>query len=90
MMNKGAKGKLLIPSYLGFGANGAPPKIAPNSNLIFDIKVTDVLNQQQYQVELEKEQQQMQQQQRMMQQLQQMQRQQQQQKQQQQPPNGSK
>ena len=90
MMNKGAKGKLLIPSYLGFGANGAPPKIAPYSNLIFDIKVTDVLNEQQYQQELEKEQQQMQQQQRMMQQLQQMQRQQQQQKQQQQPPNGSK
>jgi FKBP-type peptidyl-prolyl cis-trans isomerase len=89
MMNKGAKGKLLIPSYLGFGANGAPPKIAPNSNLIFDIKVTDVLNQQQYEEELQKEQQQMQQQQRMMQQLQQMQRQQ-QQKQQQQPPNGSK
>ncbi|RNI35289.1 hypothetical protein EFY79_13630 [Hanamia caeni] len=90
MMNKGAKGKLLIPSYLGFGANGAPPKIAPNANLVFDIKVTDVLNQQQYQQELEKQQQQMQQQQRMMQQLQQMQRQQQQQKQQQQPPNGSK
>ena len=90
MMNKGAKGKLLIPSYLGFGANGAPPKIAPNANLVFDIKVTDVLNQQQYQQELEKQQQQMQQQQRMMQQLQQMQRQPQQQKQQQQPPNGSK
>jgi FKBP-type peptidyl-prolyl cis-trans isomerase len=84
MMRKGTTGKLLIPSYLGFGANGAPPKIAPNANLIFDIKVTDVLNQQQYQEELDKQQKQMQQQQQMMQQLQQMQRQQ-QQKQQQEP-----
>ena len=83
MMRKGSKGKLLIPSYLGFGAHGAPPKIAPNSNLIFDIKVTDVLNQEQYQVEQEKQQKQMEQQRQMMQQLQQMQRQQQQQKQQQ-------
>ena len=82
MMRKGTVGKLLIPSYLGFGPHGAPPKIAPNANLIFDIKVTDVLNQQQYQEELDKEQKQQQQQRQMMQQLQQMQRQQQQQKQQ--------
>jgi FKBP-type peptidyl-prolyl cis-trans isomerase len=79
MMKKGSKGKLLIPSYLGFGPNGQPPKIAPNANLIFDIEVTDVLNQQQYQEELDKQQKQMQQQRQMMQQLQQMQRQQQQQ-----------
>ncbi|MEO8822942.1 MAG: FKBP-type peptidyl-prolyl cis-trans isomerase, partial [Ginsengibacter sp.] len=50
LMKKGSKGKLIIPSYLGYGANGAPPKIAPNSNLVFDIEITDVLNQQQYQV----------------------------------------
>ncbi|MEO8822215.1 MAG: FKBP-type peptidyl-prolyl cis-trans isomerase, partial [Ginsengibacter sp.] len=74
--------KLIIPSYLGYGANGAPPKIAPNSNLVFDIEITDVLNQQQYQVVLDKQQKQMEQQRQMMQQLQQMQRQQQQQKQQ--------
>lgn len=89
MMRKGTVGKLLIPSYLGFGANGAPPKIAPNANLIFDIKVADVLNQQQYQVELDKQQKQMQQQRQMMQQLQQMQRQQ-QQKQPPESPNGKK
>ncbi len=78
LMRKGTKGKILIPSYLGFGAAGAPPKIAPNSNLVFDIKVTDVLNQQQYQEVVDKQQKQMEQQRQMMQQLQQMQRQQQQ------------
>ena len=78
LMRNGTKGKILIPSYLAFGANGAPPKIAPNSNLVFDIKVTDVLNQQQYQEVLDKQQKQMEQQRQMMQQLQQMQRQQQQ------------
>ena len=89
LMKKGSKGKLLIPSYLGYGANGAPPKIAPNSNLVFDIEVTDVLNQQQYAEVLQKQQQQMQQQRQMMQQLQQMQKQQ-QQKQPQSSPNGNK
>ncbi len=71
LMRKGTKGKLLIPSYLAWGATGAPPRITPNSNVIFDIKVTDVLNQQQYQEELNKQQQQMEQQRQMMQQLQQ-------------------
>ncbi len=80
LMRKGTKGKLLVPSYLAYGANGAPPRIAPNSNLVFDIKVTDVINQAQYKVEMEKQQKQMEQQRQMMQQLQQMQRQQQQQK----------
>jgi len=83
LMRKGSKGKLLIPSYLAFGERGAPPKIAPNSNVVFDIKVTDVLNQQQYQEVLDKQQKQMEQQRQMMQQLQQMQRQQQQQQKQQ-------
>jgi len=86
LMRKGTKGKILIPSYLGFGASGAPPKIAPNSNLVFDIKVTDVLNQQQYQEVVDKQQKQMEQQRQMMQQLQQMQRQQQQQQKQQSQP----
>ena len=79
LMRKGTKGKILIPSYLAFGANGAPPKIAPNSNIEFDIEVTDVLNHQQYQEALDKQQKQMEQQRQMMQQIQQMQRQQQQQ-----------
>jgi len=86
MMQKGTKGKIIIPSYLAFGERGAPPKIAPNSNVIFDIKVTDVLNHQQYQEVLDQQQKQMEQQRQMMQQLQQMQRQQQQKQQQQSQP----
>lgn len=68
MMKKGSKGKLIIPSYLGYGKNGSPPKIAPNSNLVFDIEVTDVANQEQYQEEMKKQQMQMQMQRQMMQQ----------------------
>lgn len=83
LMRKGTKGKLLIPSYLAWGSAGSPPKIAPNANVIFDIKVTDVLNQQQYQEVLDKQQQQMEQQRQMMQQLQQQMQKQQQQKSQQ-------
>lgn len=49
LMQKGSKGKIIIPSYLGYGKNGAPPKIPANANLVFDIEVTDVVNQDQYQ-----------------------------------------
>lgn len=70
LMQKGSKGKILIPSYLGYGKNGAPPRIAPNSNLVFDIEVTDIVNQQKYEQEMEKQQQQMMQQREMMQKMQ--------------------
>ena len=70
-MQKGTVGKILIPSYLAWGKAGAPPKIAPNSNVIFDIKVTDVVNQEQYQQEQQKQQEEMQRQRQMMQQMQQ-------------------
>ena len=76
LMHKGTKGKIIVPSYLAYKERGAPPKIAPNANLIFDMEVTDVVNQQQYQVEMQKEQDQMMQQRQMMQQLQKMQQQQ--------------
>jgi len=86
LMQKGSKGKFIVPSYLAYGKNGAPPKIEPNANLVFDIKVTDVVSQEQYQQEMMKEQQQQEMQRQMM---QQMQRQMQQQKQgQQAPPSG--
>lgn len=39
--NKGGKGKLLIPSALGYGAQ-AQTKIPANSVIIFDINLTDV------------------------------------------------
>jgi len=82
LMQKGSVGKIIVPSYLAYGAGGRPPKIAPNSNLVFDIKVTDVVDQEAYQKEQEKEQQQMMQQRQMMEQMQRQMQQQQQQQQQ--------
>jgi FKBP-type peptidyl-prolyl cis-trans isomerase len=81
MMQKGTKGKILIPSYLAWGKNGMAPKIAPYANVMFDIEVTDVVGQEAYQKEMERQQAQMQQQRQMMEQIQKMQQQQQQQKQ---------
>ena len=79
LMQKGSKGKIVIPSVLAYGGNGKPPKIGPNENLVFDIEVTDVVTQDQYQKEMEAKQKMMQMQQQMMQQQMQMQKQQQQQ-----------
>ena len=56
LMQKGSKGKLIIPSFLAYGKNGAPPKIGPDENLVFDIEVTDVLTQDQYQKAMEEQQ----------------------------------
>jgi FKBP-type peptidyl-prolyl cis-trans isomerase len=39
---KGGSGKVLVPAFLGYGPQGRPPVIPPNSNLIFDIQVLDV------------------------------------------------
>ena len=41
LFNKGGKGKLLIPSALGYG-NQAQPKIPANSVLIFDVELLDI------------------------------------------------
>ena len=50
-LNKGAVAKLYIPSGLAYGSRGQQPKIAPNSNLIFNIEIADVLNKTQAKVE---------------------------------------
>ena len=42
ILKKGDKAKLLIPSSLGYGAQGNGGAIQPNSNLVFDIEVLDV------------------------------------------------
>ncbi len=47
LMSKGAKGKIYIPSSLGYGAAGAGGDIGPNENLIFEVEVLEILTKQQ-------------------------------------------
>ncbi len=68
-MQKGSKGKLIIPSLLGYGKRGSPPKIGPDQDIVFDIEVTDIISQDQYQKEMEAKRNAMQQQQMMQQQM---------------------
>jgi FKBP-type peptidyl-prolyl cis-trans isomerase FkpA len=39
---KGGKARVFIPSLLAYGPAGSPPKIGPNSNLIFELEVLDI------------------------------------------------
>ena len=41
-MAVGGERRLTIPANLGYGSKGAPPKIPPNSKLVFDVKVLGV------------------------------------------------
>jgi FKBP-type peptidyl-prolyl cis-trans isomerase len=41
-MQPGAKWRIFVPSDLGYGANGAPPTIAPNATLIFEIELVAI------------------------------------------------
>lgn len=45
-MSKGEKARIYIPSILGYGEQGFPPKIQPNEILIFEVEVLDITNQQ--------------------------------------------
>lgn len=42
MMQKGAKVRVYIPSMLGYGSSGKPPKIGPNEHLVFDLELLDI------------------------------------------------
>ena len=44
MLGKGGKAKFFIPSPLAYSTQGAGPDIKPNTILVFDIEVLDVLN----------------------------------------------
>jgi FKBP-type peptidyl-prolyl cis-trans isomerase len=44
LMSKGSKYRLFIPSYLGYGSADYSPQIPPNSTLIFEIELLDILH----------------------------------------------
>ena len=44
MMSVGSKWQLVIPSNLGYGANGAGDLIPPHSTLIFDVELVSIDN----------------------------------------------
>lgn len=71
MFKKGGKGKLFIPSTLGYGARGAGGLIKPNENLIFDVEVVDVQPGAEYMKKMEAQNSKMQEQQQRMKQMQQ-------------------
>lgn len=43
LMPVGSKWKLFIPSELGYGAQGAGQSIEPNSTLVFEVEVLDIV-----------------------------------------------
>ncbi|MEO6549623.1 MAG: FKBP-type peptidyl-prolyl cis-trans isomerase [Ferruginibacter sp.] len=51
ILKKGSKARFYIPSSLAYGAQGAGNDIKPNSNLVFDIEIVDIIGTQQAMVE---------------------------------------
>ncbi len=42
LMRPGAKYRLFVPPELAYGERGAPPKIGPNSALVFEVELLSV------------------------------------------------
>jgi FKBP-type peptidyl-prolyl cis-trans isomerase FkpA len=43
MMKVGGKARLVCPSEIAYGDNGAPPKIKPGATLVFDVELLDIV-----------------------------------------------
>ena len=43
LLSQGAKAKLVIPSHLGYGANGAGGVIPPDATLVFELELVTIL-----------------------------------------------
>lgn len=44
-LSKGAKANIYIPSFIAYGAQGRPPVIQPNQNLLFELEVVEITDQ---------------------------------------------
>ncbi len=53
---KGGTGKLFIPSYLAYGSRGQGPDIKPNTPLMFEVSVADVLSKDEFRKKMEEQQ----------------------------------
>lgn len=53
LLKKGGKAKLYIPSSLAYGSQGAGGEIKPNTNLLFEVEVVDVVSAEQANAEAE-------------------------------------
>jgi hypothetical protein len=45
-LSKGEKARIYIPSILAYGKHGSPPKIQPDSILVFEVEVLDITDKQ--------------------------------------------